>query len=310
MQTPFDETSQKLDSPGSNAGAVGTASSQAPQWQRHLLRAGGVFLLLLPYLPLDSIFDGLKDSDSLISPKHWLNGLLCIVLPAVLLTWLIPQHRQEKGLAFVSRCIGRLLALPAQAYLAAIAAVIFLFSRYAFRHKPHLVDSVVQLFQARIFSMGMVKAPVPKYPEFFMTQHMIFDPDGWYGQYPPLQSVFLTIGELLSFGWLPQWLFAIATAAVLFFLAKLIFDQTTAKAVLLIMLCSPFYLFMSAEYMNHVPTLFFVSLFLLLFALWERDKAPRYTFLAGLSIAAVFLIRPLVAIVFGLGLLFISVLAL
>jgi len=64
-------------------------------------------------------------------------------------------------------------------------------------------------------------------------------------------------------------------------------------------LLSPFFLFMGASFMNHPPTLFFVSLALLAFVRWEETRGARWPLLWGAALGAAFLCRPVCAFATG-----------
>lgn len=263
------------------------------------LRLAGLFLLLLPFVSLETLFGVVKGVELPVGPSQWLTGLLVVVLPSVLILWLVPRPVLQKCELFGQRFVASIEKTRLGFLLLLVALSTFLSSHFAFWHKPHLIDSIVQLFQAKIFTLGLLKVPTPKYPEFFMTQHTIFGADGWFGQYPPLHSLFLAVGELVSFSWLSQWVFSIATAYCLFRFSERVFGKQTAVVTLCVLLLSPFFILMSGSHMNHVPTLFFISLFLLLFSCWEDSYLARYALFAGMALGAAVLIRPLTALAFG-----------
>src|SRR5712664_2857151 len=95
-------------------------------------------------------------------------------------------------------------ATPAAAFpffLAAAGVPRVTISVIVFRCRPVMVDEIVQLFQARIFAAGTVKAPPPALPEFLTTQHLIVDEHGWYAQYPPGHSALLALGLWVGASW-------------------------------------------------------------------------------------------------------------
>ncbi len=68
-------------------------------------------------------------------------------------------------------------------------------------HIPHVQDSIAQLFQAKIFKMGALYAPLPPHKEFFDYTNIIND-SRWYSQYPPGHSLLLMLGLFLGAPWL------------------------------------------------------------------------------------------------------------
>src|SRR5437870_3897748 len=129
---------------------------------------------------------------------------------------------------------------------------------------------VVALFQARLCAGGAVKAPPPALPEFFTTQHLIVDEHGWYAQYPPGHSALLALGLWVGAPWIVPILFSLGTIVVTVAFARRVYGETVAGVTAALFLLSPFFLLMGASFMNHPPTLFFVSLALLAFVRWEE----------------------------------------
>ncbi len=265
----------------------------SPRFIRNLY---GCFLVGLPFLNLPLLFDDFPGSKWNMTPYSWLliltitisisYILLAMFGPTVerlLLKTLIPPIR-------ILRCIA-VVILP---------IVLFLVSYNIFGHSPLLIDTIVQLFQAEIFQYGKFKASLPPLKEFFVTQHMIFD-EGWYGQYPPGHSVILLLGNLLGEPLLISIVLAVSTTVILYKFVAGIYNQSIAKLSLFLILVSPFFIFMSASYMNHVSTLFLLLSFLYYFSLWEKSNKWSHLFLSGLFLGLTVTIRPLDGIPCGLS---------
>lgn len=260
-------------------------------------RLAGGFLLVLPFLPLELIFGERRGIEGTVTPAQWLLGLASIVGISVLLNVLLSEQRAT---ALAARF--KLLAhksLPLICFIA-LAIQLLLSAKQVFAYRPHLVDSVIQLFQAEIFASGMIKAPPLFAPEFFITQHMIFDSSGWYSQYPPGHPALLSIGVLLGASWLVNITLSISTALLLYLFTKRVYGSATAQVVAVLLALCPFLVFMGSSFMNHVPTLFFVSLFLISFCKWEEDSSAFWLTLSGLAMGFAFLCRPLTAIAVAL----------
>ncbi len=261
-------------------------------------RAAGIVLIAVPFLPLRSMFGDIDGAQALVPPGEWALGVaICLAL-----AWLL-------ALA-VEPLLGRVHArtLPAGAEQAAVATaaaalaiVLSVISRLAFHHRPHLVDSIAQLFQAKIFASGALTAPVPSLPEFFATQQMVMDAGRWYAQYPPGHAALLAVGYAAGATWVVPILLSVGTALLLHRFARRTYDRPTALVTLALTLVCPFLLFMGASHMNHVSTLFFVALFLYLFRRWEEGGRGGDAVLAGLALGGAFLSRPLTALAVGLS---------
>src|ERR1019366_7204364 len=93
------------------------------------------------------------------------------------------------------KLLERLIPLGAFALYAIIA-------RTVFSGRPLLIDEVVQLFQARIFTAGRHRAPVAPHREFFSILHVVDTGDKVYSQFPPGGPAMLALGELVHVPWL------------------------------------------------------------------------------------------------------------
>ncbi len=271
-----------------------------------LFRLLGIVIFILPFIPLFTIFEGIKGIDYATTPSQWLLSL-SIVLP---IAWFGNVAVAEEN---ADRIAGRLSAelqktsprLIAICFIA-IATLLFLIAHFAFNYRPHLIDTIVQLFQAETFAAGRLKALTPPLPGFFMTQHMLMDEGGWYGQYPPGHPALLALAAVFGLPWLCNILLTLGTCAMLFLATRRMYSERNAQLLLVLMLFCPFLLFMGASFMNHVPTLFFVSTFLYCFVRWEQESNGIWIAAAGLALAAGFLCRPLSALAIGVPFAFFS----
>lgn len=233
-----------------------------------------------------------------VGPGEWALGAAIFGTLAWLLAWALPDAalRALEGLAsrFASGSARSKLLL-----LALLGTILVLVSRLAFEQRPQLVDSVIQLFQARIFAAGEVAAPAPALPEFFVTQHMIVAAGRWYSQYPPGHSALLAIGVVAGVPWLVPVALSLAAAALLHGFAQRAYDRPTAHVTLLLLVLSPFFFFMGASFMSHVSSLAAVCGFLYCFARWEAAGRGVFLGAAGAILGAAFLSRPVEALAIG-----------
>ena len=218
-------------------------------------------LLGIPLLPLGRVAGEFRADSAYVGPSEWALGLAIFGTAAWLLAWAVPGRALGALEGLASRFANggarwRLLLL------AILALLLVLVSTLAFEHRPQLVDSVIQLFQARIFAAGEVAAPAPAAPEFFVTQHMIVADGRWYSQYPPGHSALLAIGVLAGAPWLVPVALSLAAAALLHGFARRAYDEPTARVTLALLVLAPFFWFMGASFMSHVSSLAGVCAFL------------------------------------------------
>lgn len=196
------------------------------------------------------------------------------------------------------RWVNRVRDLPARPYVVTLTALVALssaaFSRFLFAHNPHLVDTIAQLFQARIFAEGSLTAPAPPGIEFFGGQHLVADRARWFSQYPPGHPALLTLGIWTGVPWLTNAVLATLTVPLVYGSARRLLGDGPAKLATLLYSLSPFVLFMGASFMSHVSTGFFLAL-----ALYgalrsvEPEEGFRWPLITGLALGLAATIRPL-----------------
>ncbi len=266
-----------------------------------LLRGAGALLVATPFLPLDVWFGEQPGTTFLLDPGEWALGLFVFGTAAWLLSltrtgpWVADRFRDwpsgvAGGRMLPAVSLGLLLAV-----LTAAAALIF-------RGHPLLVDSVAQLFQAKVFAAGAASAPAPREEAFFVVWQFLADGGRWYSQYPPGHAALLAPGVAAGAPWTVPILLSLGTALLLCGFTREAYDEGTARLTLILALFCPFFWLMGASFMNHVSALFFVALLLYLIARWERRDSAAALVGAGLALGAVGIVRPLTGLAVGAAL--------
>jgi hypothetical protein len=260
----------------------------------------GLCFLVLPFLPLRTLFEENRAVQGLVPAQAWLLGAVIVCALAWLLCLLIPQSlfgRVWGVLACKEQSPG--WRFPA-AFLGIIALELLLISLVAFKTRYHLIDSVAQLFQAYIFASGHLSAAINRPIGFFLVQNMVVEAARWYSQYPPGHAALLALGVLTGAAWIVPIVLSCAMALLLYFFTLRIYGLGPARVLLVLLCCCPFFLFMGASYMNHVSSAFFLALFLFAFVHWEGSQQRKWLVLSGAALGMVFLIRPLSCLACGL----------
>jgi len=264
----------------------------------------GVVIVLLPIFPLTFVRAEVKGLAGMMLPQIWILSIFILLT----LSWLLSMFLSSR----INRWSQKLFSLIRQHHLIIgilfillVAAAIYLISAQAFNHRPHLVDTIGQLFHAKIFAAGKLYTSAPTDYSFFMTPHMVVDEGRFYSQYPPGHIAVIALGLLFNM----PWLFCIALAAgslpLLYLFVRDAYDRDTATLATFLLGLSPFFLFMSGSYMNHITELFFVLLALRSFQCWEQNKHPLLSMsILGISGGILFLVRPFTAIIVGVVFLF------
>ncbi len=263
-------------------------------------RLFGWFLLLVPFIPLTWWFGEVERTRGIVPPSEALLGFFVFGTLAVLLARLVPPGATERALGGLEKR-GGAARMISVASLALLLGLLVATAVFAFARRPLLVDSVFQVFQARIFASGALYAPAPPGEAFFAAQHLLVDGGRWFSQYPPGHSGLLAVGVLAGAVWLVPVALSMGTALLMYGFTRRAYDLATARLTLVLLAFAPFFWFMGASHMNHVSALFFVSAFLYLLVRWEDGGGAVTLLLAGLAIGAAFLSRPLTAGAAGLA---------
>lgn len=271
---------------------------EADGW-RPGLRFAGLVLLVVPFLPLKRLFGPLEGAGPLVGPGEWALGLAIFAVLAWLLARLLPEAATRRPFAAVTVRGDGASGRWAGVSLAVLAALLLAVSWLVFRHRPLLIDSIVQYFQGEIFASGRIVARPPPLPAFFETQNMILDPGGWYSQYPPLHPALLALGLRIGAAWAVPVALSLGSALLLYRFTSRAYDRGTARLALLLLLFCPFFWFMGASFMNHVSEFFFACLFLYLFERWDATGRAAWLPAAGVALGLGFLSRPLTALALG-----------
>ena len=128
---------------------------------------------------------------------------------------------------------------------------------------PHVQDSIVLMFQARIFAMGEVGVPAPEHFEFFQYPFLTVENGLLHAKYLPMHSLILALGILLGAELLVQPILAAFSLLLIYLIARQLYGQLTAKATALLVAVSPFFLYMHTSFFSHTTSLLFFSLFML-----------------------------------------------
>ncbi|CAN5824797.1 hypothetical protein BH11GEM2_BH11GEM2_27100 [soil metagenome] len=198
----------------------------------------------------------------------------------------------------------RVLAIPSRIFIGGAALIAFaatvVIAWYCFGRQPHNADEVAQLFHAKMLLHGRLFLPPDPNPEFFGMDNMI-EKGRWYSQFPIGGPVFLALGMVVGAAWLVNPVMFALSVLSLYGFVRRVYDERTARAVVILFALCPFALFMSASFMNHVPVLWLTTVALMQLAVWadasDRGRVTRAAAFIGLALGGAFSIRPLDALV-------------
>jgi hypothetical protein len=187
--------------------------------------------------------------------------------------------------------------IAAAIWVTVIAALLAYFSYERF---PHVTDEVAYVYQARYFAEGKLMTPAPPVRESFELYLMQFAGANWYPATPPGWPAVLAIGVLFKVSWLVNPLLGGVSILLIYAFLYKMYSRRIARISLLLLCLSPWYVFMSMNYMTHTLTLT-CALTAALGVLRSRETgSPIWALLAGLALGVMSLIRPLEGLVMAI----------
>lgn len=191
---------------------------------------------------------------------------------------------------------GRCLPGAAALWVIAFSAA---FSWVVFEGIPHVPDAVSYLFQAKYLSAGLLYLPSPPDAAAFDFEKLYSDGTRWFAYGFPGWPGVLSLGLLAGAPWLVNPLLAGATVLLAHSLVARLYNRSLAHVVILLLAVSPWFLFMSASFMPHPATIVWTLVALL--AVVKAQDSGRWVWglVAGASLGALFLTRPLEAVFVG-----------
>lgn len=241
---------------------------------------------------------------------QWLNlGTL------VVMVWALPENavtglqRRLSNVLTLSDAQETNPALDRFALLAALCVTLFaaFLAFVSYQQHPHIPDEVAYWLHARFLAAGSWTMPAPPVPEAFEVYLIQFRGNEWFAVTPPGWPAMLSLGMRVGLPWLVNPLLAGANVLLAYLLLQEFFVRKMARLVLLLLCVSPWFVFMSMNFMTHTFTMTCALAAAVLVAWAKRRNSPGWAFVAGGFIGAGSLIRPLdglvVAALLGLWLL-------
>ncbi len=178
-----------------------------------------------------------------------------------------------------------------QLLIALILGVLaYVISQVVVLNCPLTTDEGSYLFQAHNFSRLQIALPAPAAKTMFFHEMNIMDDSvGWLSRYSPGHALWLTPGVLAGE---PRFMVALAAVVSCLCISAAGIRLGLHKLMMpLLLLCSPFFLFMHATLLSHTSGLAAVSVMLWAYIRWKQEGKAFFAALAGLAWAFFFLNR-------------------
>lgn len=189
-------------------------------------------------------------------------------------------------------------ALP---WLAAAWVVLLagLASWFVFERVPHIDDSVSNLFQAKYLSAGHLYLPAPPDSASFHVAETIVDGPRWFGYGFPGWPAVLAIGAFFGLPWLVNPLLGGVAVLLTHRLIQSLYERGTANAAVALLCLSPWLIFTSGSFMGHPVSLVWGLTALVAVDRERQRHTGAWGVVAGAAIGALFLTRPIEALLVG-----------
>jgi hypothetical protein len=146
----------------------------------------------------------------------------------------------------------------------------------------------------------MLTMPLPPVPAGFNLDLMHYEATRWYSPVPPGWPMVLALGAWIGAPWLVNPLLGGVAVVLTYLIMGRIGDAREARLTTLLLATSPWFLFMSMNFMTHTATLVFALAATLGVAVARQNGSWLATLPAGFAVGAVALVRPLEGLITAL----------
>lgn len=200
------------------------------------------------------------------------------------------------------RALGGLVAESAGWFVAGLGiAAVFLLWYLLYvvgENIPNVPDSVLYVFQSKIFASFQIAGDAPPSYESFdiFRPHMMQLVDGrWFSHYPFGHPLFLAVGQVFHVPWLVPPLLGAGCVGLIYGVGKRVYGVAVGLVATVVLFFSPFFQMTASNFMSH-NTAAFVILACLFFLTRPLERRRCAMFLSGLCLGLLFNIRPLPAV--------------
>lgn len=222
---------------------------------------------------------------------------LFLLIPAAFCFALYIAGRSDKDLVRLAlRKIGKLSTVRFIGILLVILAAFSIWMVYGpLEGIPKGGDEAAYYFQSKIYAAGELAAPVPAVDNpmaYFPFRHFIFRNNMWFIVYTPLHS--LLMAPFTAAGAAPMLgpLEGLLSLLGIFLLIRLWTGEAMARISVILLLLSPFFLFMTTTFMAHNTNLLLVTWSLYLISRRAKGASVAYGFASGFLIGLAFATKP------------------
>lgn len=234
-----------------------------------------------------------------------------VQLVSVATIWLavaaIPPESLQRIRAFFDRLLGPEVSFgddiaPRVDRFAVVTAIMVtvvcaLLAAFVYQRHPHLQDEVAYLFQARTFATGRVALPNPPVPGSFAMYLIETGASGWYSPVPPGLAAIFVPGVWIGAPWLVNPVLTGVNVLLVYLVLQPLYGRRIARLSTLLFALSPWNLFLGMSYMPHAATMLLALAATLSVITTRRTGLARWTWVGGLALGLLAMVRQLDAMV-------------
>ena len=225
----------------------------------------------------------------------------------ILLAWSVPASTLHQVLEWINKFLGNSQTRRAKpridrfSMIAGFAIVVLTasLSYFVYEGHPHVPDESQYLFQAKYMAAGQLTVKAPLVPEAFSMYMVPFQESRWFGLFPPAWPAMLAVGTLVGASWLVNPLLSGLCVLLAYLFFQELYSRRFARIAILLLCCSPWFIFMGMSFMSHIATLVLSLTAILLLMRGRSSQNIVYSLAAGFAIGIISLIRPLDAAIVG-----------
>jgi hypothetical protein len=258
----------------------------------------------------------LATADLRMEPIQTLRGILAVALRPYVWLLLVSLFiagglgligRRLPARATPSSSVPRRWAWPHTSVAVAISLIAFGGLAYAqtvyLERIPHVPDSAVYLFQAKMFASGMVAAPAPPVADAFEVfgSYLVPHRGLWLSQYPFAHPLLLAVGQRFGAAWLVAPVVGGLSVLMVFWIGRTAYSLGVGILAAVLLFASPFFQMSNLDYMSHSTGALFLLAAVIGLLYFEGDRSPQVRVAAGaaagVTLGLLFNTRPLTGVV-------------
>lgn len=165
-------------------------------------------------------------------------------------------------------------------------------SFFVYEAHPHVPDETQYIFQAKYMAEGQLTVTPPRVPEAFSMYMVPYLENRWYSIFPPAFPAVLAVGVKAGAAWLVNPLLSGICILLAYLLFRELYSRSFARIAVILMSCSPWFLFMGMSFMSHMFALLCGLAAALCLLRSIRKPSLIYSVFSGVLVGVLALVRP------------------